>query len=81
MEQILTASLPTFDYIPKDAINAVIQFWTSILNEVCDQPTNVEHWLLHFMFTKTILHTPIRSGIQHATLFAMQIIDRSVEWL
>lgn len=26
MEQILTASLPTSDYIPKDAINAVTRF-------------------------------------------------------
>ncbi len=36
MEQILTASLPTSDYIPKDAINAVTQLWTTILNKLCD---------------------------------------------
>jgi hypothetical protein len=36
MEQILTASLPMSDYIPKDAINAVTQLWTTILNELCD---------------------------------------------
>ncbi|CAK9237659.1 unnamed protein product [Sphagnum troendelagicum] len=34
MEQILIASLPTSDYIPKDAINAITQFWTTILNEL-----------------------------------------------
>jgi hypothetical protein len=42
MEQVLTASLPTFDYIPKDAINAVSQLWTTILNEFCFQPTCLE---------------------------------------
>ncbi len=36
MEQILTTSLPTSDYIPKDAINAIIQLWMTILNELCD---------------------------------------------
>jgi hypothetical protein len=36
MEQILTASLPTSNYIPKDAINAVTQLWTTIHNELCD---------------------------------------------
>ncbi len=62
MEQILTASLPTSNYIPKDAINVVTQFWMTILNELCDQPTNLEHWLSHFMFSKTILCTPIREA-------------------
>jgi hypothetical protein len=70
MEQILTRSLPTSDYIPKDTINAVTQLWTTILHELYDQPTNLEHWLSHFMFTKTILRTPICEGTQHATLFA-----------
>jgi hypothetical protein len=78
MEQILTASLPTSDYIPKGAINTVIQLWTSILNELCDQPTNLERWLSHFMFIKTILRTPIHGGTQHATSFATQIVDRYV---
>jgi hypothetical protein len=81
MEQILIASLPTSDYIPNDAINAVTQLWISILNELCDQPTNPERWLSHFMFTKTILRTPICSGTQHATSFAKQIVDRCVQWL
>jgi hypothetical protein len=62
MEQILTTSLPTFDYIPRDVINAITQLSTSILNELCDQPTNLERWLSHFMFTNTILRTPIRDG-------------------
>jgi hypothetical protein len=38
----MTASLPTSHYIPKDAINAITQLWTTILNEFCDQPTNLE---------------------------------------
>ncbi len=33
------------------------------------------------MFPKTILHTPIRRSTQHTTLFAMQIVDRYVQWL
>jgi hypothetical protein len=81
MEQILTGSLPTFDYIPKDAINAITQLWTTILHELCDQPTNLERWLSHFMFTKTILRTPIREGTQHATLFATRIVDHCVQCL
>jgi hypothetical protein len=36
IEQILTASFPTSDNIPKDAINAITQLWTTILNELCD---------------------------------------------
>ncbi len=62
MQQILTASLPTSEYIPKDAINAVTQLWTTIFNDLYDQPTNLQSWLLQFMFTKTILRTPIRGG-------------------
>jgi hypothetical protein len=77
MEQILIASLPTFNYIPKDVINAVSQLWTTILNELYDQLTNLESWLLHFMFTKTILCTPIRGGTQHATSFA----NRCIQWV
>jgi hypothetical protein len=59
------------DYIPKDGINTVTQLWTTIL----------ERWLSHFMFTKTILRTPIRGGTQHATSFATRIVDPCVQWL
>jgi hypothetical protein len=81
MEQILTASLPTFDYIPKDAINVVTQLWMTILNELCDQLTTLGRWLSHFMFTKTILWITIRGGTQHVTLFATRIVHRCVQWL
>jgi hypothetical protein len=81
MEQILTAFLPTSDYISNDAINAVTQLWMTILNELCNQSTNLDRWLSHFMFTKTILRTPIRSGTQHATSFATRIVDYCVQWL
>jgi hypothetical protein len=73
-----TSSLPTSNYIPKDAINVVTQLWMTILNELCNQPTNLERSLSHFMFTKTIMCTPIRGGTQHATSFATQIVDRCV---
>ncbi|CAM6008914.1 unnamed protein product [Sphagnum balticum] len=81
MEQILTVSLPKSVYIPKDAINTVIQFSTTILNELCDEPTNLERCLSHFMFTKTILCTPICRGTQHVMSFATRIVDRYVQWL
>ncbi len=77
----MTTFLPTSDYIPKDANNVVTQLWTTILNELYDQPTNLECWLSHFMFTKTILRTPIHGGTQHVTSFATRIVDRSVQWL
>jgi hypothetical protein len=33
------------------------------------------------MSTKTILHTPIRDGTQHVVSFAMQNVNRSIQWL
>jgi hypothetical protein len=33
------------------------------------------------MFTKTILHTPIRGGTQHTMSFATRIVDGCVQWL
>jgi hypothetical protein len=53
----------------------------TILNELYDQLTNLERWLSHFMFTKTILCMPIYGGTQHATSFTTQIIDRYIQWL
>jgi hypothetical protein len=53
----------------------------TILNELFDQLTNLERWLSHFMFTKTILRTPIRGGTQHVTSFATRIIDHCIQWL
>jgi hypothetical protein len=81
MEQILTASLSTSNYIPKDVINAVTQLWTTIFNDLCNHPTNLERCLSHFMLTKTILRTPNHGGTQHVTSFATQIVDRYVQWL